>query len=168
MIQRDCPPSVEAYLQESGRAGRDGLQSGAVLLFGPEDERSLSRAKTEADKTRIKKLLAYARDPGRCRREALLGLLDYEGERDSPGTRCCDVCEKEARVELREEHSLRDFFHRNRRVYTAGEATRILAGARNISWSEEEAAEAINYLVKTGGLKRLKNPLWKNMLAPGA
>ena len=32
VIHRDCPPSVEAYLQESGRAGRDGQASQAILL----------------------------------------------------------------------------------------------------------------------------------------
>jgi len=39
-----------------------------------------------------------------------------------------------------------------------------LARADNISWSEEDAGEAINYLVKTGKLKKLKNPLWKNKI----
>jgi len=74
VIHRDCPPSVEAYLQESGRAGRDGKESRAIFLFGPEDERSLSRARNEGDIQRITKLLVYARDASRCRREALLDL----------------------------------------------------------------------------------------------
>ena len=162
VIHRDCPPSVEAYLQESGRAGRDGLASSAVLLWGPEDDRCLSRAQSEGDRQRLSRLFAYARDTRHCRRSALLDLLDYDGEKDSPGERCCDVCEKEASAALREEQSLRDFFRRNKRSYTANEAARVLAGARNIRWSEEDAAEAINYLVKTGSLKKLKNPLWKN------
>jgi ATP-dependent DNA helicase RecQ len=164
VIHRDCPPSVEAYLQESGRAGRDGRLSKAIFLWGPEDERSLSRAKTEADSKRITRLLAYARDISRCRREALLDLLDYGGEKDSPGSYCCDVCEKEASMGLREEASLKDFFHRNRRCYTINEAARILARAENIRWPEEDAREAINYLIKTGGLKKLKNPLWKDKI----
>ena len=164
VIHRDCPPSVEAYLQESGRAGRDGLASEAVLLWGPEDEKCLSRANTEGGKKRLANLFAYARDLSRCRREALLDLLDYEGEKDSPGTRCCDVCEKEALAGLREEQSMRDFFRRNRRSYTAGDAARVLARAQNIRWSEEDAAEVINYLLKTGRIKKMKNPLWKNKI----
>jgi ATP-dependent DNA helicase RecQ len=164
VIHRDCPPSVEAYLQESGRAGRDGKSSKAIFLWGPEDERSLSRAKTDGDSKRITRLLFYARDTSHCRRESLLNLLDYEGEKDSPGSYCCDVCEKEARTGLREENSLKDFFHRNKRCYTLSEAARILARAENIRWPEENVREVINYLIKTGVLKKMKNPLWKDKL----
>ncbi|MCL2381472.1 MAG: RecQ family ATP-dependent DNA helicase [Treponema sp.] len=162
VIHRDCPPSVEAYLQESGRAGRDGLSSTAVLLWGPEDERMVSRAGSEGDKKRLARLLDYARNLSQCRRQALLRLLGYEGELDSPGALCCDVCGKEASAFLREERCLRDFFRRNRRAYTVYEAARFLAGARNIRWSEEDATEAINHLIKTGELRKLKNPLWKH------
>jgi ATP-dependent DNA helicase RecQ len=164
VIHRDCPPSAEAYLQESGRAGRDGNPSKAVLLWGPEDERSLRRAKNEGDRKRARRLLAYARNTGLCRRDALLDLLDYGGEKDSPGSLCCDVCENEARGGLREERSLEDFFRRNRRSYTAAEAAGFLAGAGNIRWSAEDAGEAINYLMKTGKLRKSKNPLWKNKI----
>ena len=108
--------------------------------------------------------MAYARDSDHCRREALLDLLDYEGEKDSPGSACCDVCEKNAVAGLREEYSLTDFFRRNRRSYTAGEASGILTRAENISWSKEEAGEAISYLIKTGILRKSKNPLWKDKI----
>ena len=162
VVHRDCPPSVEAYLQESGRAGRDGLQSKAILLWGPEDRRSLERAKTDGDRTRISKLLAYARDTEHCRRDALLDLLNYEGEKDSPGPACCDICASGGKeAALREEHSLRDFFSRNRRSYTLSEAAKVLARAENIRWSEEDAGEAIGYLIKSGKLRKLKNPLWR-------
>jgi len=164
VIHRDCPPSVEAYLQESGRAGRDGEPSRALLLWGPEDERSLSRAKTEADKKRISSLLAYARDTKKCRREALLDLLDYEGEKDSPGSSCCDVCDKESKDRLREEYSLLDFFRRNRRSYTENEVSGVLARADNLHWTEEEVGLAIDYLVKTEKLKKSKSPLLKNKI----
>jgi ATP-dependent DNA helicase RecQ len=164
VIHRDCAPSVEAYLQESGRAGRDGEPSKALLLWGPDDDRSLSRAKTEADKKRIANLLAYARDTEKCKREALLDLLDYDGERDSPGSSCCDVCDGLSHTRLREEHNLLDFFRKNKRCYSPTGAAKVLARSENIRWSEEDAAEAIEQLIKMGKIGRVSNPLWKNTL----
>ncbi|MCL2069602.1 MAG: RecQ family ATP-dependent DNA helicase [Treponema sp.] len=169
VIHRDCPPSVEAYLQESGRAGRDSLQSKAILLWGPDDKASLARARAEAERGRVKKLLGYARDTGRCRRQALLSLLGYDGGStpefaDSPASACCDVCDGKASRALREERSLKDFFRRNRRCYTPGEASEVLSRAENIGWSEEEAGEVISHLLKTGKLKKHRNPLWRGRL----
>jgi ATP-dependent DNA helicase RecQ len=167
VIHRDCPPSVEAYLQESGRAGRDGKPAAAVLLWGPGDEQSLARARSEADRLRLTGLLNYARDPRRCRRQSLLTLLNYESAGDSPEGDCCDVCEGRARGELREEAPLLAFFRANRRAYTLSEAIPLLAAAESPRWSAEEVREALNCLIKNGRLKVLKNFLWRNKLIPG-
>ena len=41
VVHVDCPDSIEAYFQEAGRAGRDGLKAYAVLLYNNSDERKL-------------------------------------------------------------------------------------------------------------------------------
>jgi ATP-dependent DNA helicase RecQ len=164
VIHRDCAPSVEAYLQESGRAGRDGGQSKAILLWGPDDAASLRRAKTDADRRRLGALLDYARDTGRCRRHRLLEMLDYEGGGESPESRCCDVCENQADAALREETSLMDFFRRNKRCYTINDAAGVLAATENIRWSEEEARQTVLYLINAGKLKKSRNFFWKHRL----
>jgi ATP-dependent DNA helicase RecQ len=164
VIHRDCSPSVEAYLQESGRAGRDGLQSKAVLLWGPEDGRSLKRAESEAGRQRLAGLLDYARDTNHCRREALLKLLNYQGGGESPESFCCDVCEGEAGAELREEASLTDFFRKNKRAYTIDEAAAVLARAENIRWTEEDIKRCIRFLTGEGKLKKLGGIFWKNRI----
>ena len=43
VIHIDCPDSIEAYFQEAGRAGRDGLRSYAVLLYNNSDKRKLEK-----------------------------------------------------------------------------------------------------------------------------
>jgi len=166
VIHRDCAPSVEAYLQESGRAGRDGSLSKAILLWGPDDDISLRRAKTEADRLRLSALLDYARDITRCRRQALLKMLDYDaaGSGESPETQCCDVCEREASAALREESGVLDFFGKNKRRYTLHEAAGVLAESKNRYWSEKDAKRTISHLLAAGRLRELKNPLWKGKI----
>jgi ATP-dependent DNA helicase RecQ len=164
VIHRDCAPSVEAYLQESGRAGRDGAQSKAILLWGPDDQASLRRAKTEADRTRLCGLLDYARNVTQCRRQALLKMLNYDGSGESPETQCCDVCEGQASAFLREEASVLDFFRRNKRRYTTNEAASVLAQTRQFHWLEGESQQVINHLIKTGRIRKLKGFLWKDAL----
>lgn len=43
VIHMDIPSSIEAYFQEAGRAGRDGMRSYAVLLHSPGDKRAVSK-----------------------------------------------------------------------------------------------------------------------------
>ena len=167
VIHRDCPPSVEAYLQESGRAGRDGRQSRAVLLWGPGDRAGLRRTKTGAEMERMSGLLDYARDTARCRRQALLEMLGYRADGESPETPCCDVCEKQAGPDLREAASVLDFFRRNRRCYTVNEAARVLALAKGFLWSEDEARQVINHMIYSGALSRSNNVFWKGAVSIG-
>jgi len=164
VIHRDCAPSVEAYLQESGRAGRDGEQSRAILLWGPEDESALARAKTDADKNRLLSLLHYARDTANCRRHSLLALLDFDAKGEVPEKHCCDVCEKEADGELREESSILNFFRKNKRRFTQNEAASVLANSKTTRWSEQDASAVIGYLIKNGKLKKTKKFPWKNKI----
>ena len=43
VIHVDCPDSIEAYFQEAGRTGRDGLKAYAVLLYNRHDESKLKK-----------------------------------------------------------------------------------------------------------------------------
>ncbi|MDR3020470.1 MAG: RecQ family ATP-dependent DNA helicase [Treponema sp.] len=167
VIHRDCAPSVEAYLQESGRAGRDGGQSKAYLLFGPEDNIALTRAPNDINRKRVSALLQYARDIKNCRRHALLAMLDFNSNGEVPENLCCDVCENQADNSLREEASIMNFFRKNKRRYTSFEATEVLAGiskGTGMSFSHEEAGQVISYLLKIGKLKKTRKFPWKNKL----
>jgi ATP-dependent DNA helicase RecQ len=163
VIHRDCPPSVEAYLQESGRAGRDGAPSRAVLLWGPEDLRLAELMGTGAGKDRIVALMAYARDALRCRREALLELLGAECGCCSG----CDVCDGRASAEYRERRSIRDFIERNGRRYLLSEAADRYARAAGGGWTEEDARRALEQLRREGDIRTCGRFLWKGALAAG-
>jgi superfamily II DNA helicase RecQ len=124
VIHHDLPPSVEAYLQESGRAGRDGQAARAVLLSSPEDHGADFRSAADPlRQARRERLLGYLSAPG-CRREYLLGLLGCELEA------CfgCDRCSGRALDEPPEQPVIMAFIRRHARRFRAEQAARILAG----------------------------------------
>jgi ATP-dependent DNA helicase RecQ len=184
VVHRDIPSSAEAYLQESGRAGRDGLPSKAILLWGPEDENRVRRVKTEADKRRMLDLMDYAKSAGAscgtsglCRREFLLNLMNYKGELSVPETDCCDICAKTATDVLREQGIL-EFFKKYPRAYTIAEASRILGKMRIYEWTEDDIKKAVHALIEYKKLTVIKNiapfpkpgwfweRLWKDKITP--
>ena len=95
IIHRDLPPSVEAYLQESGRGGRDGKSAKAVLLLSHDDINHPLVKDDGFRGSRYREILAWAMDSARCRRDGLLALLGAEE------VHCdnCDVCLNEIRRE---------------------------------------------------------------------
>jgi ATP-dependent DNA helicase RecQ len=165
VIHRDCPPTPEAYLQESGRAGRDGAFSRAFLLWGSDDESAMRRAKTDYDKIRLKLLLEYARNTTKCRREQLLEMLNYADCEEKPETECCDVCAKKTDGKMIEEQFFVNFFAKNKRAYTESEAAKITANIGNADMQEKDAKLAIRGLIKLKKLKKHSSFFWKDKIS---
>lgn len=93
----DLPKSMEAYYQETGRAGRDGLPSDAWLVYGLGDVVQLrsfinnsnaSEAQKLIEHKKLNSLLAYV-ETADCRRKV---LLDYFNEKYGHPCNHCDTC----------------------------------------------------------------------------
>jgi ATP-dependent DNA helicase RecQ len=92
----DLPSSLEAYYQETGRAGRDGLAADAWMVYGLQDVIQQQRFIDASDaderhrfvaRQKLEALLGYC-ETGRCRRQV---LLEYFGDRCDPCGNC-DTC----------------------------------------------------------------------------
>lgn len=93
----DPPKSLEAYYQETGRAGRDGLPAEAWMAYGFSDIVALGRllelseadeAHRRIERRKLDALWGYCEAAG-CRRQVLLG---YFGEALEHPCGNCDTC----------------------------------------------------------------------------
>jgi ATP-dependent DNA helicase RecQ len=93
----DMPGSIEAYYQETGRAGRDGLPSDAFMTYGMSDvvqrRRMIDEGEAPEEIKRIERrkldaLLAVC-ETASCRRQALLRHFGEDHPGDCGG---CDAC----------------------------------------------------------------------------
>jgi ATP-dependent DNA helicase RecQ len=93
----DLPGSLEAYYQETGRAGRDGLPAETLMLYGMQDlvlrRRMIDDGEApeevkRIERTKLEALLGICETAG-CRRQALLA---HFGERLDEPCGNCDTC----------------------------------------------------------------------------
>ncbi len=96
VFHANLPASMEAYYQEIGRAGRDGLESETLMLYGLDDIRMrrmfIDQEDTAEDHKRrehkrLDQLIAFC-EAASCRRQALLRYFD---ETIAPCGNC-DIC----------------------------------------------------------------------------
>lgn len=177
VVHAGVPGSVEAYLQETGRAGRDGTPSHAIMLVSREDRAFLSRLSDELATQRYQKMLGYAFSHGVCRRQGLLELIGAEPVACSG----CDVCAGTESEKSEGEQEILELIRHAPRRFTASRVAEILVGAlgpRAIrsfhdcipgyraldSWAREDVEAAIDELIVQGKVATVRRGPWKRRL----
>jgi ATP-dependent DNA helicase RecQ len=96
VVHMDLPKTIESYYQETGRAGRDGLDSEALLFYSYGDVSKLkyfaeidgNKAQTSIAFRKLDQMAMYG-DLSSCRRKYLLNYFDEPAD-DYCGN--CDAC----------------------------------------------------------------------------
>ncbi|MBC2670256.1 DNA helicase RecQ [Novosphingobium piscinae] len=167
------PKSIEAYYQETGRAGRDGDPSVAVMLWGADDfARARQRLgevepqRQAGERQRLDALASLVETAG-CRRAI---LLRHFGEDPPQGCGNCDNClEAPGVVDATETaRKLLSAIYRTGQSYGLGHIEKVLTGANDARVLERGHDQLSVFGIVTGEEAQLLRPLARALQARGA
>ena len=177
VVHADVSRSPESYLQETGRAGRDGKVSRAHLLYSSDDLLFLRSIDDQVAGARYRTMIEYSMSTTVCRRELLLARLNA----DSHYCAGCDICAGDVTLSPEGLSEIRGLVSRRRRVFTDREAVSILLGKGNFdtarrsldgnreygslaTWSEDQLDEAVANLKAASVVVTPSRGFWKHRL----
>lgn len=165
VIHIDTPSTVESYLQESGRAGRDRNPSQALLIYNPQTKNRLMKIDNSHSRQRFNAMITYGEDKSRCRRESLLAMLGSSPEICSGCDVCSDTVEQEHYAEdvielvkkRKKKFTKRELIHYLKGYKTIGIKTRLLHELPDFGvysyWDSPMIEELIDNLLRADALR---------------
>ena len=162
----DPPKSLEAYYQETGRGGRDGLPANAWMSYGMADVVSLRQMLEQSEagdshrrveRSKLEALLGFC-ETSSCRRQV---LLNYFGETLAEPCGNCDTCLEPVETwdgTIAAQKALSAVYRTGQR-YGAGHLIDVLLGN-----STEKVAQQAHDALKTFGCgKELSKAEWQSV-----
>ncbi|MGO8694317.1 MAG: RecQ family ATP-dependent DNA helicase [Rectinemataceae bacterium] len=178
VIHYEAPSSVEAYLQESGRVGRDGASAAAILLSAPDDKVRPARGDDPMRRNRAEAFLSYAHADSGCRRKLLLELLGAQEAENMPCSGC-DRCEGISSEFYEGQREIAFFVSAQNRRFDMPRAAAALAGERRTAgraanrcagwgsmsdWEQGDIRSALGMASRLGIIRICAGP-WQGRLA---
>ena len=170
VIHLDVPSTVESYVQEAGRGGRDGDTANAILLWNRKDSLHFS----QFDKNSRYFAMRIFAETTACRRQTLLDALGAE-QAVCDG---CDLCDARKGIKTSSENLIADYsivlklVKRKNKFYTKEtlekDAVKLLnAESRRILglniWNHKAFESIFSQLISDSKLKIAKY-LWKGRI----
>ena len=170
----DLPKSIEGYYQETGRAGRDGEESSAWMIYGLQDVMKLSQMLENSDAIESYKKVARAKldsmlslcESINCRRQF---LLSYFGEKLNEPCGNCDACLEpvESFNALIESQKILSTIYRTGENFGAGYVIDVLRGSENEKVRTRGHDKLSCYGVGKDHPKTFWNTLLRQLLSEG-
>lgn len=163
VIHYNMPTDLEGYYQEAGRAGRDGLESEAILLFGKQDIVSskflIGNSQDPTSISRLDTMIHYANHTS-CLRNF---ILNYFGEaRDVDCMNCSSCLSEFTTVDVtREAQMVLSCIVRMKHSFGMTMISNVLRGSREKKLLEWDFDELSTY----GLLKHQSEAYVKNILS---
>jgi ATP-dependent DNA helicase RecQ len=167
------PKSIEAYYQETGRAGRDGDPSVAVMFWGADDFARARQRLSEIEPHRLQSerqrldSLAGLVETAECRRAV---LLRHFGETPAPSCGNCDNCLEPAGVidvtELA--RKLLSTVYRTGQSYGLGHLEKVLTGTSDDRVLQRGHDQLSVFGILTADEQPLLKPLARALQARGS
>lgn len=163
VIHYNMPTDLEGYYQEAGRAGRDGLESEAILLFGKQDIVSskflIENSQDPTSISRLDTMIQYANHTSCLRRF----ILNYFGENRQVDCLNCSSCLSEfTTVEVtREAQMVLSCIVRMKHSFGMTMITNVLRGSKEKKLLDWDFDELSTY----GLLKHKSESFVKNVIS---